>query len=119
MQVNQIMSRQVRLASPEDTVQQAARYMAELGTGALAVGDEHRIIGIVTDRDIAIRGDAQGCDPTQTAVSEVMTEGVEVCYEDDEVEQVARKMAQLQVRRLPVLDRQRNLVGIVSIGDLN
>lgn len=119
MEVNQIMSRQVRLASPEDTVQQAARYMAELDTGVLPVGDEHRIIGIVTDRDIAIRSDAQGCDPTQTAVGEVMTESSEVCYEDEDVEQVAQKMAQLQLRRLPVLDRQRKLVGMVSISDFH
>ena len=119
MQINQVMSRQVRIASPEDTVQQAARYMAELDTGALPVGSEDRIIGMVTDRDIVVRGDAEGCDPTQTAVSEVMTQDVEVCYEDEEVEQVAHKMAELKVRRLPVLDRANHLVGIVSLGDLS
>ena len=119
MQVNEVMSRQVRIASPEETVQQAARYMAELDAGALPVGNQDRIIGMVTDRDIVLRGDAQGCDPTQTAVSEVMTQEVDFCYEDEDVEQVAHKMTQLKVRRLPVLDREKRLVGIVSLGDLS
>jgi CBS domain-containing protein len=120
MQVNQVMSRQVRLASPTDTLQHAARMMAELDAGALPVGDNDRLVGMVTDRDIAIRGDAEGCDPTKTTVRQVMSgDTVKYCFEDDDVEKVAQNMAELKVRRLPVVNREKRLVGIVSLGDLS
>jgi CBS domain-containing protein len=119
MQVSEIMTRTIRVASPDDTVQHAARLMAETDAGVLPVGENDRLIGMVTDRDIAIRGDARGCDPTRTVVRDVMTPEVRYCFDDEDVEAVAKNMAQLQVRRLPVLNREKRLVGIVSLGDLS
>ncbi len=119
MQVSEIMSRQVRLAKPSDTLQHVARMMSELDVGVIPVGENDRLVGMITDRDIAIRGDASGRDPTRTPVSEAMTaEKVRYCYEDDTVEDVAKNMVELQVRRLPVLNRQKRLVGIISLGDI-
>jgi CBS domain-containing protein len=120
MLINEVMSHTVRLASPSDTIQRAAQLMAEADAGALPVSENDRLVGMVTDRDIAIRGDARGCDPRTTTVREVMTqEPVKYCYEDEDIEHVARNMAQLQVRRLPVLNREKRLVGIVSLSDLS
>lgn len=120
MQVSEIMSRQVKVASPTNTLQQAARMMAELDAGAIPVAENDRLVGMITDRDIAIRGDAQGRDPTRTRVSEVMTrEQVKYCFEDETLDDVAHNMAELQVRRLPVVDRDKRLVGIVSLGDIS
>jgi CBS domain-containing protein len=114
------MSRSVKVASPTDTLQQAARWMAELDAGSLPVGENDRLVGMITDRDIAIRGDAAGCDPTRTPIRQVMSkEPVKYCYEDDDVEQVAQNMAQLQVRRLPVVNGDKRLVGIISLGDIS
>jgi CBS domain-containing protein len=120
MRVSEIMSRQVKLTSPQDTLQQAARLMAELDAGALPVAENDRLVGMITDRDIAIRGDARGCDPKQTPVREAMTqEKVRYCFEDEEIENVARNMAEQQVRRLPVVNRDKRLVGIISLGDIS
>jgi len=119
MQVNELMTRTIRIANPDDTLQQAARMMAEIDAGVLPVGENDRLVGMITDRDIAIRGDARGCDPTHTAVREVMTPEVRYCFEDEDIENVAKNMAQLQVRRLPVMSRQKRLVGIVSLADLS
>jgi CBS domain-containing protein len=120
MRVGEIMSRDVKVASPRDTLQQAARLMAELDAGALPVAENDRLVGMITDRDIAIRGDARGCDPKQTAVRQVMTtEKVKYCFEDEEIEGIARNMAEQQVRRLPVVNRDKRLVGIISLGDIS
>ena len=120
MQVNEVMTRTVRLASPNDTLQHAAKLMAEADAGALPVAENDRLIGMLTDRDIAIRGDSHGRDPKRTTVREVMTsEAVRYCFEDENIEHVANNMAQLQVRRLPVLNRDKRLVGIVSLSDLS
>jgi CBS domain-containing protein len=120
MQVSEIMSRSVRIASPTDTLQQAARLMAELDAGVLPVGENDRLIGMITDRDIAIRGDGAGCDPTRTQIGQILSqEPVKYCFEDEDVEHVASNMAELQVRRLPVMNRDKRLVGIVSLGDLS
>jgi CBS domain-containing protein len=117
MKVSDKMTRQVRLASPDDSIQQAARVMAEADAGALPVGQDDRLVGMVTDRDIAVRAVAQGKGP-DTRVQEVMSPGIEYCFEDEELDQVARKMAEKQVRRLPVVNRQKRLVGILSLGDV-
>src|SRR5579863_2083486 len=120
MQINEVMSRTVRVASPDDTLQHAARMMAEADAGALPVAQNDRLIGMITDRDIAIRGDGHGRDPTRTTVREVMTrESVKYCFEDEDIDHVANNMAQLQVRRLPVLNREKRLVGIVSLSDIS
>src|SRR5213078_112722 len=99
------------------TVQKAAKTMAELDAGVLPVGENDHLIGMITDRDIAICGIAQGKGP-KTKVRDVMTEDVKYCFDDQEVEEVTRNMADIQVRRLPVLNRDKRLVGILSLGDV-
>jgi CBS domain-containing protein len=117
MQVNKLMTREVRVATPDQTLQQAARLMAELDTGALPVGENDRLVGMITDRDIAIRAVAAGRDPS-TLVRDVMSPEVKYVFEDQEVDEVSIVMSDLQVRRLPVVDRNKRLVGILSLGDL-
>ena len=117
MKVSEAMTRDVRVASPDQTIQDAARLMAEVDTGVLPVGENDRLVGMITDRDIAVRGVAEGKGP-QTSIREVMTEHVHYCFEDEDTDQVAHKMADSQVRRLPVLNRDKRLVGILSLGDL-
>ena len=118
MKVNEVMSRQVEITSPRDSIQRAAQLMARIDSGFLPVGDGDRLVGMITDRDIAIRGVAEGRNPADTPVNELMTREVKYCFEDDDVDEVARSMAQLQVRRLPVLSRQKRLTGIISLGDI-
>jgi CBS domain-containing protein len=118
MKVSEVMSRQVELASPSDSIQRAAQMMARLDAGVLPVGDGERLVGMITDRDIAIRGVGEGRNPADTPVNEVMTREVKYCFEDDDVAKVAENMAELQVRRLPVLNRDKRLTGIISLGDI-
>ena len=117
MRVNEAMSQDVRIANPDETIRQAAQIMASLDAGALPVGDNDRLVGMITDRDIAIRGIAQGKGP-DAKVREVMTDDVKYCFDDQEVEEVTRNMADIQVRRLPVVNRGKRLVGILSLGDV-
>jgi CBS domain-containing protein len=116
--VADVMSRDLRIASPEDTVQQAARAMREKDTGVLPVGEDDRLVGMVTDRDVALRLAAEGKDPARTKVREVMTPEVRYVFEDEDLHRAAEMMAEQQVRRLPVVNRAKRLVGVVSIGDL-
>lgn len=118
MQVQEIMSRDVVLASPDDTVQSAAKKMAEIDAGALPVGEQDRLVGMVTDRDIVVRAVAKGSGPKQCKVRDVMSSDIKYCYEDESVEDVARNMSSLQIKRLPVLNREKRLVGIIALGDL-
>jgi CBS domain-containing protein len=111
------MSRNVKVASPRSSICDAARVMAEIDAGALPVGDQDRLVGMITDRDIAVRAVAQGKGP-DTPVSEVMSSDVKYCFEDEDLEHVARNMADIQVRRLPVVDRDKRLVGIIALGDI-
>src|SRR3954463_13356713 len=117
MKVSDAMTRDIRVASPEETIRKAAQIMATLDAGALPVGEEDHLIGMITDRDIAIRGIAKGKGP-KAKVRDVMTEDVKYCFDDQEVEEVTRNMADIQVRRLPVLNRDKRLVGILSLGDI-
>jgi CBS domain-containing protein len=117
MKVSETMTRDVRVASPEETVRKAAQMMASLDAGALPVGEKDHLIGMITDRDIVIRGIAKGKGP-KAKIRDVMTEDVKYCFEDQEVEEVTRNMADIQVRRLPVLNRDKRLVGILSLGDI-
>jgi CBS domain-containing protein len=112
------MSRDVRVVSPLDTIREAARTMKEIDAGFLPVGEDDRLIGMVTDRDIAVRGVAEGRAP-DTPVREVMSPEVHYVFADDSVEEVASRMGKLQVRRLPVLSRDKRLVGIISLGDVS
>jgi CBS domain-containing protein len=116
--VADVMHRDVRIASPEDTAQQAARLMREEDTGALPVGEGDRLVGMVTDRDLAVRVAAEGRDPARTKVREVMTPEVRYVFEDEDLRRVAATMAEQQVRRLPVMNRNKRLVGVVSLSDI-
>lgn len=116
--VRDVMTRDVTLTSPDASLQEAARAMERIEAGILPVGENDRLIGMITDRDIAVRGVAAGRDPKATRVREVMTQEVLYCYEDEDIGQVADNMARQQVRRLPVLNRAKRLVGIVALGDL-
>ncbi len=118
MRVSECMSRDVRVVTGKTTLREAALAMSEWDTGALPVADNQNLAGMVTDRDIAIRGVAQGKGP-DSQVWEVMTGEIHYCHEDDEVEDALAKMGELQVRRLPVLNKNHNLVGIVSLADLS
>jgi CBS domain-containing protein len=117
MRVAEVMTRDVRLIEPNQTIRDAARLMAEMDAGIMPVREGDRLVGMITDRDIAVRAVAQGRGP-DTAVREVMTDEVKYCYEDDDTNDVARNMADIQVRRLPVLTREKRLVGIISLGDM-
>lgn len=115
-QLKDVMRREVKVISPDATLKEAAVLMRDEDFGMLPVGEDDRMIGTVTDRDIAIRAVAEGlgCD---TPVRDVMSEEVIWCYEDETVECGAEKMSENQVRRLPVVSREKRLVGIVSLGD--
>lgn len=117
MKLKDIMSRDVQSVLPGATLREAATTMRELDVGALPVCDGTRISGMITDRDIVVRGLANGHGERAT-VAEVMTPGVVWSYEDDAVETAAKLMQERQIRRMPVLDREKRLVGIVSLGDL-
>ena len=117
MQIRDVMTRDVKLTHPGDSCRQAALLMKQCDCGVLPVADGDRLVGMITDRDIAIRciGEGKGAD---CKVSDCMTQEVKYCFEDEGVDQVSRNMADIQVRRLPVLGRDKRLVGVVSIGDL-
>ena len=111
-----LMSRDVKIISPDMTIKDAASKMRDGDFGMMPVGEDDRLIGTISDRDIAIRAVAEGKD-TGTKVRDVMSEGVAWAYEDDSVEEAAKIMSERQVRRLPVVDRDKRLVGIVALGD--
>jgi len=118
MRVSEAMSRDVRLASPGQSIRDVAKIMAEIDAGAMPVGENDRLVGMITDRDIAVRAVAQGKGP-DTPVREVMsTEQVLYCFEDEDLDRVAKSMGEQRVRRLPVVNREKRLVGIVSLGDV-
>lgn len=113
-----VMTRGVRALSPADTLQLAAQAMEELAVGAVPICDGQRLVGMVTDRDLTVRGMAQGLDAQGTPLSQVMSDEVRWCYADQSVEEAARIMRDAQVRRLPVVDRDKRLVGMLSLGDV-
>lgn len=117
MRVNECMTRDVKITGPNDTIRQAASLMAECDAGSLPVGENDRLVGMITDRDIAVRAVAQGKGP-ETLVSEAMSGEIRYCFEDEDCDAVLLNMGSLQVRRLPVLNREKRLIGIVSLGDL-
>ena len=116
--VADVMSREVKLVSPDDNVRQVAQIMREADTGILPVAEGDRLIGMLTDRDVTVRLVAEGRDPGQTKVRDVMTADIRYVFEDEDLEHVAENMAEQQVRRLPVMNRQKRLVGVVSLGDM-
>lgn len=117
MKISELMTRDVQTVGPDQTAREAASFMLSEDAGSMPVTDGDRLIGMITDRDIAVRGVANGHGP-DTPVRELMSSGVLCARVDDDVEEVAAKMAEAQVRRLPVIDNQEKLCGIVSLGDL-
>jgi len=117
MKVRDAMTSEVHLANPNETVQQAAKLMASLDAGVLPVGENDRLVGMITDRDIAVKGVARGMGP-DTKVREVMSQDVKYCFADQDLKEVTQNMSDIQVRRLPVLDHDKRLVGIISLGDI-
>ena len=117
MKVNAAMTEDVRLVKPETTIREAAQLMAKIDCGALPVSDHDRLVGMITDRDIAVRAVAEGKSP-QTKVKDVMSREILYCFDDQDLDDVAWNMGQNQVRRLPVLNHDKRLVGILSLGDV-
>lgn len=117
MRVSEAMQRDVQIASPDQPIEAAARLMADIDAGVVPVGEEDRLVGMLTDRDITVRAVALGKDP-QTPVREVMTQEVLYCFDDEDTDEVARNMGDQQVRRLAVVNRDKRLVGILSLGDI-
>jgi len=118
MKVSELMTPDVEIVQPDDTLHTAAKMMADLDTGALPVGENDKLVGMITDRDITIRAVAEGRDPDKTTVRDAMSEHIRFCFEDEDTREVSRKMSEWAVRRLPVLNRDKRLVGIVSLGDM-
>jgi CBS domain-containing protein len=117
MKVLEMMTDSVELIGPDETIEDAARKMSELDVGALPVGDGDKLVGMITDRDITVRAVAKGLDP-ETKIRTVMTNDVKYCFEHDEIDDIAQNMADIQVRRLPVLNQNKRLVGILSLADV-
>lgn len=116
MKVSEMMSSDVCVVAPFESVRQAATLMAENDIGSLPVGENDRLVGFLTDRDIAVRVIAEGLGP-DTPVSQVMSPDVKYCFDDEDIDDVAQNMAHLEVRRLPVVSRDKRLIGIVSLGN--
>ncbi|HMN51271.1 MAG: CBS domain-containing protein [Xanthobacteraceae bacterium] len=117
MKVSEVMTTDVKIADPNRTIQDAAKLMDKNDCGSLPVGEADRLVGMITDRDIVIRAVAAGL-PASTPIRDVMTKEMKYCHENDDIEDVARNMGEVQMRRLPVLNAEKRIVGIVSIGDL-
>lgn len=117
MKVRDAMTPEVQLCTPDDTLRDAAQAMAALGVGLLPVTDNERLVGMISDRDIAIRGIGMGRGP-EGRVGDAMTADVKYCYDDQDLDEVTANMGDIQVRRLPVLNRDKRLVGIIALGDI-
>ena len=119
MQIREIMTREVDVIPPDASIRDAAAKMKALDVGAIPVCDGQKLAGLVTDRDITVRAVAEGRDPSEVRVAEVMSSDIAYCFEDDTVEQAAKLMESKQIRRLPILDRNKQLAGIISLGDIS
>jgi CBS domain-containing protein len=118
MQIKEVMTRDVEVIRPDDSIQEAARKMKDLDVGAIPVCDGERLVGMITDRDITIRATAEGRDPSNTTAQETMTPEIYYCFENQNIEDAALLMMEKQIRRLPILDDNKKLVGIISLGDV-
>lgn len=118
MLVSEAMTRDVQIAYPNQSIQDVAKIMAECDVGCLPVGENNKLVGMITDRDIALRAVAKGKSPNSTTVREVMSPDVKYCFEDTEISEVAQNMAKIQVHRLPVVDSKKHLVGILALADI-
>lgn len=118
MKVSECMSTGVEIAAPDDPIRKIARTMRDIDAGCMPVGENDRLVGVITDRDIAIRAIAEDMGP-DTMVRQVMSKDVRWCYEDEEIDDVSEQMAEFKIRRLPVLNREKRLVGMISLGDVS
>jgi CBS domain-containing protein len=118
MRIAEIMTRDPEVITSDFVLKDAALKMRQLDVGMLPIRSDDRLVGMLTDRDITVRATADGRDPTKTKVHEVMTPEVVYCFEDQDVSEAAKLMQEKQIRRLPILNRQKRLVGIVSLGDV-
>jgi CBS domain-containing protein len=118
MQISEIMTPNPELIEPTANIREAAKRMRSENVGALPVGENDRLVGMITDRDIVTRAVAENCAPESTSVREAMSGGIFYCFDDEDVEAGARSMAEHQVRRLPVLNRNKRLVGIIAVADI-
>lgn len=118
-QIKDVMSTDYRFISPETTLQEAAKIMKQHDLGFLPVGNNDKLVGMITDRDIAIRAVAEGKDTATCKAGDIMTPKTYYCYEDQTTEEVCKNLSEIKVRRLPVVNRDKRLVGIVSMGDLS
>ena len=117
--IREVMSSDVEVINPNDTLRDAAEKMRSLNVGAIPVCDGQRVLGMLTDRDIVVRAIALGRDANTTQVSDAMSSGISYCFDDDDVDSVLRNMRVKQIRRMIVVDRNKKLVGIVALGDLS
>jgi CBS-domain-containing membrane protein len=117
MLISDAMTKDVETISPHQSIREAAHLMTQLDIGALPVADGDRLVGMITDRDIAVRAVGEGRSP-DTEVRDIMSKEVMYCFADEELDQVTHNMSDIKLRRLPVLDRRKRLVGIVSLGDI-
>jgi CBS domain-containing protein len=117
MKIGELMTRQVEIANPDQTIEHAAKIMASIDAGIVPVAENDKLVGMITDRDIAVRAVAKGKGPS-AKIRDVMTKDVKYCFEDEDIAHVTKNMGDIQVRRLPVMNRQKKLVGIVSLGDI-
>jgi CBS domain-containing protein len=117
MKISEVMTTELETISADQTAREAAAFMLRADAGSIPVCEGDRVVGIITDRDIAVRGVAEGRGP-DTPVSELMSDGIICAHEDEDVDTVAQRMSEEQVRRMPVVDAEERLIGIVSLGDL-
>ena len=117
MKIKDVMTREVEIISPDKSICEAAKVMEQIDSGALLVNEGDRLVGVITDRDIAIRAVAEGLG-VDTPIRQIMSKNVLYCFEDEDVQHVAENMADEQVRRLPVLNSSKRLVGVVSLGNI-
>ncbi|MBN9084307.1 MAG: inosine-5-monophosphate dehydrogenase [Rhizobiales bacterium 62-17] len=117
MKANKLMTRDVHVVSPDQSIQEVALAMTKLDAGSMPVGEKDRLVGMITDRDIVLRAVAEGLPPS-TPVRDVMTQDVKYCFDDEEIEDICQNMGDVQIRRLPVVNRDKRLVGILSLGDI-
>jgi IMP dehydrogenase len=118
MRVSEAMTRDVKVADPNQSLHDVARIMADDDVGSLPVGENDRLVGMITDRDIAVRAVAQGMSPDDTTVREIMSDEVRYCFDDQDLDEVARNMGDIQLHRLPVVNHDKRLVGILSLADI-
>ncbi len=117
--IKDVMTKECEWIAPETDLVKAAKIMQQRDCGFLPVGENEKIIGMVTDRDIAIRAVAEGKDPKSTKVRDIMTKETYYCYDDQAVDEICKNMGDLKVRRMPVVNRDKRLVGVVSLGDVS